>query len=104
MMNFQVEVPRSPDNEVAPFSNAHDDLIPIETVVPIIEESINQPQHRIGDVVMIHNRVYRYISKLYDALRIGPFRIVVQEGPNLFILESMDGFRFSSFVHHCFIH
>lgn len=105
MMNFEPEEDDDTENdEVAPFTTNDDDLIPIQTVVPIIEESINRPQHRVGDVVTIHNRVYRHISKPYDALKIGPFRICDREGPNLFILESMDGFRFNASVHECFIH
>ena len=92
------------NDEVAPFTTNDNDLIPIEIEVPIIEESINRPQNRIRDVVTVHNRVYRHISKPYDALKIGPFRICGQEGTNLFILESMDGFRFNASVHECFIH
>jgi len=89
---------------VAPFTSNANDLIPIETVVPIIEESINRPQHQVGDVITIHNRVYRHISKPYDDLRIGPFRICGRDGPNLYILESMDGFRFHAPVHGSFLH
>jgi len=98
------EIPQSPSSEAIPFDNALDDTTLIETIVPIVEESINQAPFRTKDVISICNKVYRYISKPYDALKIGPFKIVGMESPHLYHIESTDAFKFIASICHSFIH
>jgi len=79
-------------------------MITIETIIPIDEDSINRRQFRTGDIVSICNRVYRYISIPYDGLIVGHFRIVGMKKPNVYHLESMNGFIFAASIDHSFIH
>jgi len=98
------EILQDPPPQQAPFQDVFYDMIHIEMIIQIDEDSINRRQFKTGDIVSICNRVYRYISKPYDGLTIGPFRIIGMEQPNVYHLESMNGFGFVASIHHLFIH